>query len=129
MVMMRRWTAALVSAVVAVGLATASVATCATGMLAPPTAQMACCKAGHHRCGMKGSPADCCTKSVSSPELGTLTKAQSVQAPVRVLLASHVPALLAAVSIPAVHVVIVNASPPSRPLGPPVYIAFSSLLI
>ena len=124
-----RWTAAVVSAVVAIGLATAGVATCVSGTLAPPAAQMACCKAGHHTCHKSGSPVDCCKKHDPQQLLGTLTKAQSVEAPVRVLLASHVPALLAAVRIPAVHVVNVSASPPSRPLGPPVYIAFSSLLI
>ena len=127
MAIMRRWTAAVVSAVVAIGLATAGVAMCVSGTLAPPTAQMACCKAGHHSCHKSGSPADCCKKHDPQQLLGTLTKAQSVQMPVRVLLA-YVPAVLT-ITIRPVHIIAVDSSPPSKPLGPPVYIAFSSLLI
>jgi len=129
MAIMRRWTAAVVSAVVAIGLATAGVATCVSGTLAPPAAQMACCKAGHHTCHKSGSPVDCCKKHDPQQLLGTLTKAQSVQMPVRVLLASYVPAVLTAITIRPVHIIAVDSSPPSKPLGPPVYIAFSSLLI
>ncbi len=35
-------------------------AICAEGAMSTPSAQMACCKNGHHACHHTGSPADCC---------------------------------------------------------------------
>jgi hypothetical protein len=40
--------------------------------MSTPTAQMACCKNGHHTCGHLGTPADCCK---AAPQAAQFTAA------------------------------------------------------
>jgi hypothetical protein len=122
----------IVSALVVAGIFSSALATCTAGAMTTETAQMACCKAGHDHCPMKDSAADCCKKNSSSPQpqWNVVAKADSLNAPDRVFLIFLSPA--SPLSDAALLVQPVRAaapSPPLRPLGPPVYIAFSTLLI
>jgi hypothetical protein len=111
---------------------TSTSANCVEGATATPTQQMACCKAGHDHCPMKDSAADCCKNSSSSPQpqWNVVAKADSLNAPDRVFLmcvSLASPLFDAAVLVRSVRAT--AASPPLSPVGPPVYIAFSTLLI
>ena len=125
---MVRWSRACASLLVVLGVVTSTWATCVEGDAGTPTEQMACCKAGHHRCPMKDSASDCCKKSGTPIESqGTIVKAASVSAPV------PVPMLWVTLAIVSEaqnqHRVSYDASPPGLLLTPPPYIAFSALLI
>src|SRR5712691_607814 len=90
--MMVRRIRPVVSALVVAGIFASGVATCTAGAMMPETAQMACCKAGHHTCGQDGAPADCCKKnSTPQPQLNTVAQADSLKAPVRLFLALVTP--------------------------------------
>ena len=126
---MLRWGRALASLLVVVGVLASTWATCVEGATSTATQQMACCKAGHDRCPMRASAADCCKTSGPKVESrGTIVKAASISAPVSVPLSWEiVPALsLAAAAQPHVSY---HAPPPDLLYTPPAYIAFSSLLI
>jgi hypothetical protein len=126
---MVRWTRIFASLLVVFGVLTSTWATCAEGVMASQTEQMACCETGHDHCPMKGSASDCCEKSGPQiPSQGTVVKVASLSAPV--------PALLAWATLPAVastaqtrRRVSYVSSPPGLLFAPPPYIAFSSLLI
>ena len=132
MQMMVRRIRVIVTGLVVAGIVASGVATCTAGAMAPEMAQMACCTAEHHTCGKDGAPADCCKENVSSaqPQWNVVAKADSLNAPTRLLLALvtpvNSPADVAFLVRPAR---VVDASPPLRPQGPPLYIAFSTLLI
>jgi hypothetical protein len=122
----------IISAFVVAGIFASGVATCTAGALAPEMAQMACCQAGHDDCPMHDSPVDCCKQNSSPPQShwSVVAKADSLNAPDRVFLmfvtASN-PVSDAALLVQPVRAA--TPSPPLRPVGPPVYIAFSTLLI
>ena len=129
---MVRWGRSLASLLVVVALMTSTLAACAEGASASATEQMACCKAGHDQCPMHDSAADCCKENSSSPQpqWSVVAKAESLKAPVRLFLALVTPVnplCDAALLVQSVRVA--DPSPPLRPVGPPVYIAFSTLLI
>jgi hypothetical protein len=123
---------ALASLLVVVAMMTSTLAACAEGASASATEQMACCKAGHDHCPMKDSAADCCKKNSSSPQpqWNVVAKADSLNAPDRVVLMFVSPANpLSDAALLVQPVRAAALSPPLRPVGPPVYIAFSTLLI
>ena len=130
---MVRWSRALASLLVVVAVMTSTLAACVEGASANATEQMACCKAGHDHCPMHDSAADCCKKNSSSPQPQSSVVAKaadSLNAPVRLFLALITPANpLSDAALPVQPVRAAAASPPLRPTGPPVYIAFSTLLI
>ena len=130
MATMVRWTRVVVSALVVAGVVVSGVATCTAGAMMPETAQMACCKAGHHTCGPNGAPADCCKKTSSSPQQWTVAKTDLLKAPLRLFLASLTPTTsLAAGAFLVQPSRGISASPSVRPPGPPLYLVFSTLLI
>ena len=128
---MLRWSGAVASLLVVVGVLTSAWATCVEGGTAPPTQQMACCKAGHHHCPMKDSASDCCKQSGPQVEpQGTIVKAASFSAPAPVPV--HVDWVSLPVGLSAADVqrrVSYHSSPPGLLFTPPAYIAFSTLLI
>jgi hypothetical protein len=128
---MVRRTRTILSALVVAGIFASGVATCTAGAMMLETAQMACCKAGHHTCGKEGAAADCCKKHSSpEPQYNTVAKTDSLKTPARLFLA-----LVTLVNPIADAVVLVqplqpaSASPPIKPLGPPLYIVLSTLLL
>ena len=124
---------AFASLLVVAGVLTSAWATCVEGATATPTEQMACCKAGHDHCPMHDSAADCCKENSSSPQPQSSVVAKaadSLNAPVRLFLALVTPANpLSDAALLVQPVRAAAASPPLRLTGPPVYIAFSTLLI
>jgi hypothetical protein len=124
---------ALTALVVVAGVLTSAWATCAEEATATATEQMACCKAGHDHCPMHDSAADCCKENSSfpQPQWSVVAKAaDSLNAPVRLFLAVVTPATpLSDAALLVQPVRAAAPSPPLRPTGPPVYIAFSTLLI
>ena len=126
---MVRCSRAFASLLVVFGVLTSTWATCTTGALMPAHAQMACCKAGHHTCGMKGTPADCCTKTETQQQQWTATKTELVKAPALVVM-TVVTSIQAARPVALLRSSrFANVSPPPHPLGPPAYIANSALLL
>ncbi len=119
----------VISVFAILGMLTSFAATCAAGSLAPEHEQMACCKAGHHKCGTPAKPADCCkTNGDHEPQI-TAAKTIQLTQPVWTLLAwatpalfTEPPALAAARPVPA------DTSPPLKS-DRPVYIKFAVLLI
>lgn len=71
---------------VAATLSWSLVATCVEGATSLPSAQMACCKNGHHTCGHAGTPADCCK---TAPEAAQFTAVAKVAAPQPLLVFTH----------------------------------------
>jgi hypothetical protein len=123
---------ALASLLLVAGVLTSAWATCVEGATATATEQMACCKAGHDNCPMHDSAADCCKQNSSSPQSqwSVVTKADSLNAPDRVfLMFVTAPNPLSDAALLVQPVRAAAPSPPLRPVGPPVYIAFSTLLI
>jgi hypothetical protein len=126
---MRSWHRGVLSALVLVAFCASTWATCAEGAMASQTEQMACCKAGHDQCPMKGSASDCCQQS--GPRFqsqATVVKAAPTHAPVRTVLTwVTIPALSSVAQIqPRVSF---DSSPPDSRVRPPAYILFSTLLI
>jgi hypothetical protein len=81
---------------------------------------------------MHDSAADCCKKNSSSPQLqwSVVAKADSLNAPDRVfLMFVTAPNPLSDAALLVQPARAAAPSPPLRPVGPPVYIAFSTLLI
>jgi hypothetical protein len=80
---------------------------------------------------MHDSAASCCkTNSSPQPQWSVVAKADSLNTPVRQFLALVTLANPLSDAALLVQLVSVAApSPPLRPVGPPVYIAFSTLLI
>jgi len=122
---------ALTSAWIVAGMFSSALAACTAEAAMPEMAQMACCKAGHHTCAQDGTPAECCeNNSTPQPQWTTVAKTDSLKAPARVFLTLFTPARLLGDRASLVAPLRVGStSPPTRPLGPPVYIAFSTLLI
>jgi hypothetical protein len=132
MLTMVRWSRALASLLVVVAVMTSTLAACVEGASANATEQMACCKAGHDHCPMHDSAADCCKENSSSPQpqWNGVGKTASLNAPDRVFLMFVSPANpLSDAALLVKPVRAAAPSPPLRPVGPPVYIAFSTLLI
>jgi len=68
----------LVAMAVAATLSWSLWATCAEGAMSTPSAQMACCKNGHHSCSHLGTPADCCK---TAPQAAQFTAVDKMGAP------------------------------------------------
>jgi hypothetical protein len=120
---------AALSVLAIIGMLTSFAATCAAGSIAPEHEQMACCKAGHHKCGTPAKPADCCKTNGSHEQQLTVAKTQSLTHPVWSPLAWALPAFSAdAFAHALARPVRVDTSPPLR-LDRPAYIRFSVLLI
>jgi hypothetical protein len=126
-----------VSMLAIIGVLTSFAATCAAGAGDTASAQMACCKGGHHHCGTPEKPADCCKTSTSREHQQQVTagKTHTLEQPVwtPLALAWMVPALSPGASASAADAALVRArridtSPPSS-LARPAYITFSALLI
>jgi hypothetical protein len=92
---------------------------------------MACCEAGHHTCGQEGAPADCCkTNSTPQQQWNTVARTESPKVSFRGFLAFvTLPSPLSNTTSVVQPSRPLSASPPVQPLGLPVYIVFSSLLI
>jgi hypothetical protein len=121
----------LVTALLVAGIFSSALAACTADAMMPEAAQMACCEAGHHTCGQDGAPADCCkTNSTPQQKWNTVARTEAPKVPFRVFLA-HVtlPNPLSNIALVVQSSRQLSASPPVQPLGPPVYIVFSSLLI
>lgn len=110
-------------------LATSAWANCLADSAMTPKAQMACCKAGHDKCPMAGTPEDCC-KGEAQREQQTSVATHEVAPP-----PSHAPVLLATVipTVPDFAIIraLIFASPQGvlkRPSAPP-YLLASALLI
>jgi hypothetical protein len=126
---MRSWHRGVFAALVLVAFCASTWATCAEGAMASQTDQMACCKAGHDDCPMKGSASDCCQQS--GPQLqaqATVEKGPLSHAPVQIMLAWVTVPALSSVSQTRPHVVF-DTSPPDSYSRPPAYLLFSTLLI
>jgi hypothetical protein len=119
---------ALLSVLAIIGMLTSFGATCAAGSIAPEHEQMACCKAGHHKCGTPAKPADCCKTNGDHEQQVTAAKTVHLTQPVWTPLASAMPVLFAAPSTGRAWPVHADTSPPLRP-DRPVYIKFAVLLI
>jgi hypothetical protein len=120
----------IVSAFVTAGIVASGVATCSAGAMMPETAQMACCKAGHHACGKDGAPADCCgNHSSPEPEYNRVAKTDSLKAPARLFLALVSDNPIADAAAVVQPLCPASTSPPVEPPGPPVYIVLSTLLL
>lgn len=127
----RRRLRALTSAWIVAGMFSSALAACTAEAAMPEMAQMACCKAGHHTCAHDATPSECCrNNSEPQPQWNTVAKKDSLKAPARVFLTFFTPARLLGDRASLVAPLrTAGASPPTNPLGPPVYIVFSTLLI
>ena len=127
---MSRWLRILVAAVAVTGVLTSTLATCTAGAMTPEHEQMACCKGGHHTCGPSAQAAECCKKTAPQSQQVILAKLDPLSAPVRALLLTLTPAQPLAVEAEPISFFI-DSSPRSDKIGasPPLYIAFSALLI
>lgn len=126
---MVRCSRAFASLLVVFGVLTSTWATCTAGAMMLENAQMACCKAGHHECGPKGTPADCCKKTEAQQQQWTATKTELVKAPNLVVM-TVIPSIQAALPLTLLRSPrCADFSPSPHPLGPPAYIVNSALLI
>src|SRR5438445_1716836 len=125
---MRCWRRSLSVSILILALSASTWATCVEGSMSPDMQQMACCKNGHHSCGPKASPADCCKKNGSThPDTLTAAKVHRAEAPVLTTIAwTILPELPWGASHRHPSF---GLSPPRGSPGPPSYIVFSSLLI
>ena len=126
---MKRRIAAVMSALVVVSVTTTAIAACAAGTLTAENAQMACCKAGHHKCGPKGSPTDCCKKNETRQHQWTSAKTEPITASDHVAVLFVMPVDPAASSAILQHARFESVLSPPRLSGPPVYLINSTLLI
>src|SRR5213594_4108608 len=83
---MGRWVRIIVAALAVSGVLTSALAACTAGAMASRHEQMACCKGGHHKCGVSKKAADCCKKSEQRPQQLVLAKSDPLSAPARTLL-------------------------------------------
>jgi len=128
--LMTRWARILVAALAVSGVFTSTLAACTAGAMASGREQMACCKHGHHKCGSSKGASDCCKKSEQHSQQLVLAKADPFNAPTRTLLLTLTivqPLAIQPQAIAAYR----GSSPPGETIasGPPLYIAFSTLLI
>jgi hypothetical protein len=127
---MTRWIRIIVAALAMVGVFTSAWATCTAGATASQHEKMTCCKNGHHKCGPSGKAADCCKKSEQRPQHSVLTKSDPPSAPARTLLLTLTSVQPVVIQPPAIAAYCAS-SPPGETIAssPPLYIAFSTLLI
>ena len=100
-------------------------ATCIEAAMATPTAQMACCKNGHHHCTHAGSPADCCKLEPQASQFTVSKITLPPQSPTFVQMVGTDPNTLQ----PAwrSHPLTLAWSPPGA--KPPAFLLFSNLRI
>ena len=60
-------------------LGTSALANCMADPSMSASAQMGCCKAGHHNCPMKGSASDCCKTDTQQQQQVAVAKAELIQ--------------------------------------------------
>jgi hypothetical protein len=127
---MSRWLRALTATLMVVGLCTSALAACTAGAMASQHEQMACCKGGHHKCGASKVASDCCKKSEQHPQQLVLAKSDPLSASARWLLLTLTSAQPVVIELPAAAASCA-LSPPDETIAssPPLYIAFSALLI
>lgn len=127
---MTRWVRIIVAALAVSSVLTSAWATCAAGATASRHAQMACCKGGHHKCGSSREASNCCKTSEQRPQQLVLAKPDPLSAPVRAWLLTLTTAQPVVIELPAIAVSYAS-SPPGETIAssPPLYIAFSTLLI
>src|SRR5438552_12613176 len=73
--------ARFVAFAVAAALSWSLGATCAQGAVSTPSAQMACCKNGHHGCDHHGSPAGCCKTATRAAQFTAVGKFSPLDPP------------------------------------------------
>jgi len=101
---------------------------CAEGVIATPSAQMACCKDGELTCAAHGSANDCCLTDAARPhEAIAAARIDPVHTLTAVVAWAVVPDMSAA-GIAHARFAHLTSLPHIDPGAPP-YIAFSSLLI
>jgi hypothetical protein len=124
---MALWHRRLIVTAAITALLAAPLGACASELLAPAEAQMACCQAGHHDCGEAMKAADCCTQSDNRSQQINASKVESIQHTAVLVLQPLHPA---AASMPDTSGV-VPIDAPRAPIdsGPPDCISFSALLI
>lgn len=125
---MARRSRVAVSLLAIVGMLTSFAATCAAGVAESERAQMACCKAGHHKCGTPEKPADCCKTQGSHGQQVTISKADPLKAPTWTPVALIAPLWVPSIAPAVVRQVAMDTSPPLKP-DRPAYIKFSVFLI
>jgi hypothetical protein len=126
---MRSQHRAVLSVLAIIGMLSSFVATCAAESIAPEHEQMACCKAGHHKCGTPAKPADCCKTNGDHERQITAAKPVQLTQPLWTPLAWAAPALFAKpLAIAGARRLPADTSPPRGP-DRPVYIKFAVLLI
>ena len=127
---MARWVRIIVAALAVSGVFTSALAACTAGALASQHEQMACCKGGHHKCGASKDASDCCKKSERRPPQLVLDKSDPLSASARWLFLTLTSAQPVVIESPAAAASCA-LSPPDETIAssPPLYIAFSALLI
>ena len=127
---MTRWVRIVVAALAVSGVLTSALAACTAGALASRHEQMVCCKGGHHKCGASKAASDCCKKSEQRPQQLVLAKPDPLSASARSVLLTLTSAQPVVIELPAT-VASCALSPPDETIAssPPLYIAFSALLI
>jgi hypothetical protein len=101
----------LLAFTIAATLSWSLVATCVEGATSQPSAQMACCKNGHHTCRHAGTPADCCK---TAPQAAQFTSVAKVAAPQPLLVFTHVAGSTSTAQLASWH-----PSPLSETWSPP----------
>ena len=102
-------------------------AACADAVM-PQSAQMACCKDGQ-LCAPGGSGSDCCNTESGRARTAVLSVVvKPLHQLTAIAVSWDVPTEIIAAGLTRIHSAAV-ASPPKLDVGPPPYIAFSSLLI
>jgi hypothetical protein len=114
------------------GMVTAFAATCAAaGPMESAPMQMACCKAGHHTCGTRMQPADCCkTQGAHEQQKATVAKAdapvkQPAWIPITFVLSVFTPSIWSDANVRAIWP---DTSPPRAP-DRPLHLQYAVLLI
>jgi hypothetical protein len=128
--LMARWVRVIVAALAVSGVLTSALAACTAGAMASQHERMACCKGGHHKCGASKDASDCCKKSEQRPPQFVPTKSDAQSAPAWTLLLTLTPAQPVVIDVSAISAYVAS-SPPGETIAssPPLYIAFSTLLI
>ena len=126
---MARLVRIIVAALAMSGVFTSALAACTAGATASRHEQMACCKGGHHKCGASKAASDCCKKSEQRPQQSVLAKPDPLSASARSVLLTLTSAQPVVIELPAAASCAL--SPPDETIAssPPLYIAFSTLLI
>ena len=127
---MTRWVRIVVAVLAMSGVLTSALAACTAGATASQHEHMACCRGGHHKCGASKEASNCCKKSERRPQQLVLAKSDPLSASARWVLLTLTSAQPVVIELPAAAASCA-LSPPDETIAssPPLYIAFSALLI